>query len=200
MMSNCTDDLFYVDILLEFIEVLIHQIIYLRDVYPASVFVTRRKFNLPLQMSQHPLINEYITKVVASMKKYLSKPESDVDSVDIVVSGSGGHVDRFRLEFGSLAGPSINSSGRSDQFMVELEMTLASFLLRLAQAIAGMSPSKEEREWWVELGTTEQGAMRLMEGEVWCVAESDKGGGGNIVPVMVAQIPFKMQLYVQIRD
>merc|ERR1719233_277780 len=148
-------------------------------------------------MSQHPLINEYITKVVASMKKNLSKPESDVDSVDIVVSGSGGHVDRFRLEFGSLAGPSINSSGRSDQFMVELEMTLASFLLRLAQAIAGMSPSKEERDWWVELGTTEQGAMRLMEGEVWCLAESDKGG--VIVPVMGVEIPFKMQLYVQSR-
>merc|ERR1719427_864787 len=150
-------------------------------------------------MSQHPLVNEYITKVVASMKKYLSKPHTDVDSVDIVVSAPGGHVDRFRLEFGSLAGLSTNSSAsvKSDQFMVELEMRLASFLLRLAQATAGMSSSQEEREWWVELGTTEQGAMRLMEGDVWCVAESDKGGGGDIVPVMVAQIPLKMQLYVQ---
>merc|ERR1719233_2197764 len=71
-------------------------------------------------MSQHPLINEYISKVVASMKKYLRKHESDVDSVDIVVSGSGGHVDRFRLEVGSLAGPSINSSGgHVDRFRLE---------------------------------------------------------------------------------
>jgi len=199
-MSNNKEDLFYVDILMEFVEVLIHHILYLRDVYPASIFVTRRKFNLPLHMSQHPLVNEYITKVVASLKKYLCNPDADADSVDIVVSASGGHVDRFRLEFGSLAGLSSSSSAivRSDQFMVELEMTLASLLLKLAQAIAGMSSSQEERDWWVELGTTEQGAMRLMEGEVWCLAESDKGG--VIVPVMGVQIPFKMQLYVQSRD
>jgi len=199
-MSNRKDDTFYVDIVMEFVEVLIHQVIYLRDVYPASIFVTRRKFNLPLHMSQHPLVNEYITKVVASLKKYLSKPDADVDSVDIVVSASGGHVDRFRLEFGNLAAlkSSNSASVRSDQFMVELEMTLASLLLRLAQAIASMSSTQEERDWWVELGTTEQGAMRLMEGEVWCVAESDKGG--DIIPVMGVQKPFKMQLYVETRD
>ena len=39
-MSNKKDDQFFLDIVTEFVEVLIHQIIYLRDVYPASIFVS----------------------------------------------------------------------------------------------------------------------------------------------------------------
>ena len=197
-MSSKKNDQFFLDIITEFVEVLIHQIIYLRDVYPASIFVSRRKFNLPLQMSQHPWVNEYISKVVDSLKQHLTNPEADIDSVEIVVSSTCGQMERFRLEFGSLSMLNSTSSDRmqSDQFMVGLEMSLASLLLRLGQTIAGMSSSTGEREWWVELGTTEQGVLRLMEGEMWCKAEVERGGG-HIVPVMATDTPVKLQLYVE---
>ena len=158
-MSNKKEDQFYLDVFTEFVEVLIHQIIYLRDIYPASIFVMRRKFNLPLHMSQHPWVNEYITKVVDSLRKHLAHPETDLDSVDIVVSATGGQMERLRLEFGGLDVLSITSSARiqSDEFMVGLEMSLASLLLRLGQAVSVMSAPEGEREWWVELGSAEQG-------------------------------------------
>ena len=197
-MSSKKNDQFFLDIITEFVEVLIHQIIYLRDVYPASIFVSRRKFNLPLHMSQHPWVNEYISKVVDSLKQHLTNPEADIDSVEIVVSSTCGQMERFRLEFGNLSMLNSTSSDRmqSDQFMVGLEMSLASLLLRLGQTIAGMSSSTGEREWWVELGTTEQGVLRLMEGEMWCKAEVERGGG-HIVPVMATDTPVKLQLYVE---
>ena len=102
-MSSNEENQFYVDVFTEFVEVLLHQIIYLRDIYPASIFVTRRKFNLPLHMPQHPWANEYIRKVVESLRKNLTPPDTDVDSMGIVVFTTGGQIERFRLEFGSLS-------------------------------------------------------------------------------------------------
>ena len=196
-MSSKKESQFYLDVFTEFVEVLLHQIIYLRDIYPASIFETRRKFNLPLHMSQHPWVNEYIKKVVDSLRENLTQPDTDIDSVDIVVSATDGQMERFRLEFGGLDVLSITSSARiqSDEFMVGLEMSLASLLLRLGQAVSVMSPPAGEREWWVELGSTEQGAMRLMQGEVWCRAEAERGG--HVVPVMAMDQPVRLQLYVE---
>ena len=196
-MSSKKEGQFYLDVFTEFVEVLVHQIIYLRDIYPASIFETRRKFNLPLHMSQHPWVNEYIRKVVDGLRENLTQPDTDVDSVDIVVSATDGQMERFRLEFGSLDVLSSTSSARmqSDEFMVGLEMSLASLLLRLGQAASVMLPPPGEREWWVELGSTEQGAMRLMQGEVWCRAEAERGG--HVVPVMAMDQPIRLQLYVE---
>ena len=56
------DDDMTKDILTEFIEVLVHQVLHLRDLYPASIFKKHRKFNMPVQMSVQPWVNEYIEK------------------------------------------------------------------------------------------------------------------------------------------
>jgi len=45
---------------LEFLEVFIHQILYIRNVYPQEIFERRRKYGIPVWMSRHPGLNEYI--------------------------------------------------------------------------------------------------------------------------------------------
>ena len=84
----------------------------------------------------------------------------------------------------------------SDPFLVSMEMSLASILVRLSQVISTLPKSEEDKTWWVELGTTEQGAMKLMEGEVWCLAE-DTQRGSHILPVMATRTPMKLQLYIE---
>ncbi|KAF8481983.1 DNA-binding protein [Russula ochroleuca] len=44
----------------EFIEVAIHTILYVRQVYPADLFVRRKKYETPVYQSRHPGLNEYI--------------------------------------------------------------------------------------------------------------------------------------------
>ena len=39
------------DILLEFLEVAFHSILYVRELYPAAVFHTTKKYNVPVQVS-----------------------------------------------------------------------------------------------------------------------------------------------------
>ena len=70
-MNTKKDNDFYGEVFVEFIEVLIHQILYIRDVYPRSIFEPRKKFGLPLQMSQHPWVNSYIASTLGSLKSLL---------------------------------------------------------------------------------------------------------------------------------
>nr|GAT59030.1 predicted protein [Mycena chlorophos] len=51
----------------EFIEVAIHSILYVRQVYPADLFIRRKKYDTPVFQSRHPGLNEYISKAVKAI-------------------------------------------------------------------------------------------------------------------------------------
>lgn len=63
------------DILIEFLEVAVHNILYVRNIYPASIFVRRKKYGVPVQMSTHPYLNEYITECLKTIRDLLQKNE-----------------------------------------------------------------------------------------------------------------------------
>ena len=44
------------DIVVEFFEVAIHCILYNRDLYPQGVFEKRKKYNVPVQVSEYRVI------------------------------------------------------------------------------------------------------------------------------------------------
>jgi len=51
----------------EFIEVAIHTILYVRQVYPADLFVRRKKYETPVYQSRHPGLNEYIAGAIKAI-------------------------------------------------------------------------------------------------------------------------------------
>ena len=69
------DEDFLKIILVEFIEVLIHQIIKLERIYPDGIYGKRRKYNLAVFMSEHLAVNEFIKEITEGIKKKLSDPE-----------------------------------------------------------------------------------------------------------------------------
>ena len=69
------DEDFLKIILVEFIEVLIHQIIKLERIYPDGIYGKRRKYNLAFFMSEHPAVNKFIKEITEGIKKKLSDPE-----------------------------------------------------------------------------------------------------------------------------
>ena len=54
------------------VEVAIHTILYVRQVYPAEIFVRRRKYDTPVFQSRHPALNEYIAGAVKAISDELS--------------------------------------------------------------------------------------------------------------------------------
>lgn len=48
--SACASVSDVVDIVVEFLEVSIHHLLYLRNLYPRSIFVLRKMYNIPVQV------------------------------------------------------------------------------------------------------------------------------------------------------
>uniref|UniRef100_A0A8C2QNV6 MAD2 mitotic arrest deficient-like 2 n=1 Tax=Cricetulus griseus TaxID=10029 RepID=A0A8C2QNV6_CRIGR len=71
------------DVLSEFLEVAVHLILYVREVYPVGIFQKRKKYNVPVQMSCHPELNQYIQDTLHCVKPLLEK--NDVEKVMVVI-------------------------------------------------------------------------------------------------------------------
>lgn len=53
------------------VEVAIHNILYVRQVYPVDLFIRRKKFDTPVFQSRHPALNEYISGAVKAIGEEL---------------------------------------------------------------------------------------------------------------------------------
>ena len=45
----------------------IHTILYVRQVYPADLFVRRKKYETPVYQSRHPGLNEYVAGAIKAI-------------------------------------------------------------------------------------------------------------------------------------
>ena len=53
------------------VEVAIHTILYVRQIYPADLFVRRKKYDTPVYRSRHPGLNDYISGAVKAVGEEL---------------------------------------------------------------------------------------------------------------------------------
>ena len=57
-------------------EVSVHTILYLRNVYPKDLFVRRKKYDAPVYQARHPDLSTYISAAVKSVGDELVTVES----------------------------------------------------------------------------------------------------------------------------
>ncbi|KAK0233678.1 DNA-binding protein [Armillaria fumosa] len=67
----------------DFIEVAIHTILYVRQIYPADLFIRRKRYDTPVFQSRHPALNEYISGAVKAVSEELNS--GNVDKVVVVI-------------------------------------------------------------------------------------------------------------------
>lgn len=77
-----------IDILCEFLEVAIHNILYVRKLYPEAIFVPKRKYGVVAYQSNHPLVNEYITECLKAVEFHGKAKTLHKLVVGIVVAGT----------------------------------------------------------------------------------------------------------------
>lgn len=61
LLINCVSSTVVADVLSEFLEVAVHLILYVREVYPVGIFQKRKKYNVPVQVSPAGFKNLYST-------------------------------------------------------------------------------------------------------------------------------------------
>uniref|UniRef100_A0A3B4TFB9 Mitotic spindle assembly checkpoint protein MAD2B n=1 Tax=Seriola dumerili TaxID=41447 RepID=A0A3B4TFB9_SERDU len=115
------------DILCEFLEVAIHLILYVREVYPSGIFQKKKKYNVPVQMSCHPELNQYIQDTLHCVKPLIEK--NDAEKVVVVIMDKEHHpVERFVFEISQPPLLSISS----DTLLSHVEQLLRAFILKIS--------------------------------------------------------------------
>ncbi|KYQ99809.1 mitotic spindle assembly checkpoint protein MAD2B [Tieghemostelium lacteum] len=71
--SNSVNDNEFSEVILEFIEVAFHAILYIRGVYPSSTFTRSTKYDIPIPISRSDQLSSYISKSLDSIKVALKQ-------------------------------------------------------------------------------------------------------------------------------
>jgi len=184
-----------VEIFCEFLEVIINQVLFLRDVYPKNIFTDRKRFGIPVKMSSQPWLNNYVTDTLHNLSTVLQNNGADIESVVIVVAEQTRPVEKYVVEIEKC---SFKKSLR-DGFHALLETTFVSFILKLTQAVGELPRAPaDDTGWWVELGTNQGGALRLTSSLDWCLSSaSSTTTSAAILPVMTVTSPTRLQIYIE---
>lgn len=84
-----------------FLTVAIHTILYERHIYPATSFLSARKYNYAVRQNRHPRVCEWVTDAVAEVEAELLK--CSVDRVAVVIYGPNEQpLERFMFDVSRL--------------------------------------------------------------------------------------------------
>uniref|UniRef100_A0A8C9ADD4 Mitotic spindle assembly checkpoint protein MAD2B n=1 Tax=Prolemur simus TaxID=1328070 RepID=A0A8C9ADD4_PROSS len=133
------------DVLCEFLEVAVHLILYVREVYLVGIFQKRKKCNVPVQMSCHLELNRYIQDTLHWVKPLLEK--NDVEKVVVVILDKEHRpVEKFVF----------------DSLLSHMEQLLRAFILRISVCHAVLDHTPPGCAFTV-LVHTREAATRNME-------------------------------------
>ncbi|KAM4016243.1 mitotic spindle assembly checkpoint protein MAD2B [Anomaloglossus baeobatrachus] len=190
------------DILCEFLEVAVHLILYVREVYPIGIFQKRKKYNVPVQMSCHPELNRYIQDTLHCVKPLIEK--NDVEKVVVVILDKEHHpVERFVFE---IAQPPLLSIS-SDSLLSHVEQLLRAFILKISVCDAVLDNNPPGCTFTLlvhtrEVATRNMEKIQVIKDFPWILADEQDVHmqEPRLIPLktMTSDI-LKMQLYVEER-
>ncbi|XP_033119878.1 mitotic spindle assembly checkpoint protein MAD2B-like [Anneissia japonica] len=189
------------DILSEFLEVAVHQILYVRNIYPAGIFEKCCKYNIPVQMSQHPDVNRYIKDTICGFKPLLRKDE--VQGVTVVIVNSNNKpIERFAFEISSLRKKSISG----DEYLLAIEQAFRGFILKINMCDAVLDKKPEDCSFAVLVYAKDHAVVGEMENQQliqdfpWVEADSHICSleDSRLIPIKTMENDlFKMQLNIE---
>ncbi|MCJ8734796.1 hypothetical protein PDJAM_G00239440 [Pangasius djambal] len=166
------------DILCEFLEVAIHLILYVREVYPSGIFQKRKKYNVPVQ--------------------------NEAEKVVVVIMDKDHHpVERFVFEISQPPLLSISS----DTLLSHVEQLLRAVILKISVCDAVLDNNPPGCTFTVLVYTRESATRNMEKVQVikdfpWIVADEQEVlmQEPRLIPLktMTSDI-VKMQLYVEER-
>ncbi|PLW25211.1 hypothetical protein PCASD_24630 [Puccinia coronata f. sp. avenae] len=152
----------------EFLEVAFHQILYLRNVYPGDLFEQRKKFNVPVMSSRHPVLTSYIGEVISQSMEEVVKGLAKKLILAVQDSSTMPHRTRehfvFNLQY--LVDPITTFENEADRDIrpiaaygtkADAELHIRAFLIKLNSCNSHLGdPIKQDLTWttFLELNDT----------------------------------------------
>ncbi|GER48099.1 mitotic spindle assembly checkpoint protein MAD2B [Striga asiatica] len=124
MGNNRTPQAEIAQILVEFLEVAITSVIFLKGIYPNAAFERRRYMNVVVHKAVHPQLHQYIHTALHGLLPFIQK--GLVERVVVIFFEDGNvPVERFVFKI------DVNQSYNSMVEQADLEFSLRSFLVKL---------------------------------------------------------------------
>nr|CCA15574.1 conserved hypothetical protein [Albugo laibachii Nc14] len=199
----------WTDIILQFLEVALHEFLYVWKVYPEDAFELRSMYRLPVHMCRHPQLSDYLFSILIGCRQWIQTGHLKCLSVHLL---SHGNTVLRVMHFESNWIHSSSQSKEDDQILVHLEDEFRATLIAIA-ATAHSCPLDDTEgsvhTFRVLAETAENNEPKIDIQNIksaWILADSflqkqvESNEKREIVPVRSigsASIPLRMELYME---
>ncbi|CAE6501519.1 unnamed protein product [Rhizoctonia solani] len=178
--------------IVEFLEVAIHTILFIRGVYPPDLFIRRRKWDAPVYQSRHPALNEYIAGAVGAVRDELLLGKVD-KMVLVIKNGQDVALERFIFSLQTVVQPGPSEMSRWNKDMVvqnslpflALPQHFRSFLVKLSLVeaqLGDLPPDVEDMSFGIFLelqGGASPSASKGSDPPPWIAAHPQHTSAGT---------------------
>lgn len=137
-------------IFIEFVEVYINSVLYLRGLYPAQIFHRRKFCNLPVWCSIYPKLNDYLREIYLAIGDL--KLNSQLGQINLLIYKENvenieeNHVIEVVKDF---------DVAEQDKYLMNIEEKFRKSLLTLEKRCKNLKPLSKGYEFKIFLHTTE---------------------------------------------
>ncbi|CAH8321431.1 unnamed protein product [Eruca vesicaria subsp. sativa] len=179
--------------LVEFLEVAITMVVFLKGFYPSAAFERMRYMNVVVQRARHPELRDYIHFSASGLLPFIEKGLVERVAV-IFFSNDNVPVERFIFKL------TINPSSAASVEESQLEFRLRSFLVKLSASKSLVKPLPPNCRWEVTAylrSLPEVGSSK--EGELWIPTDTKQWMKPPVItPVKsLNSEPLCLQLYLE---
>uniref|UniRef100_A0A1J3IT62 DNA polymerase zeta processivity subunit n=1 Tax=Noccaea caerulescens TaxID=107243 RepID=A0A1J3IT62_NOCCA len=179
--------------LVEFLEVAITMVVFLKGFYPSAAFERRRYMNVVVQRARHPELRDYIHSAASGLLPFIEK--GLVERVAVIFFNEDNvPVERFVFKL------SINSSCAASVEEGQLEFALRSFLIKLSVSKSLVKPLPHNCRWEVTAYVRSLPVVgSSKEGELWIPTDTKQWQMPPVItPVKsLNSEPLCLQLYLE---
>ncbi|XP_012261447.2 mitotic spindle assembly checkpoint protein MAD2B [Athalia rosae] len=148
------------DILLEFLEVAFHQILFVRNLYPKEIFVRKQIYGIGVQISEHPELNSYIKEVLNSIRELIRHEENCIRKIVLCFyKEDRTPVEQFVFDLSNLRA----NLAVQDPFFLKTEESLRTLCLKLSTSGSYLKPLPQNTTFSIQIHTHEAAHVSLSE-------------------------------------
>ncbi|KAJ7948918.1 DNA polymerase zeta processivity subunit like [Quillaja saponaria] len=180
-------------ILVEFLEVAITSIVFLKGVYPSGAFERRRYMNVVIQRARHPQLRDYIHSSVSGLRPFIE--QGLVERVAVIFFNNDNvPVERFIFKL------AVDLSYGSTVEEADLEFSLRSFLVKLSvlESLTKVLPNDCRWEVTAYFQSLPQ-ASTSKNAELWIPTDTKQWQQPPLItPIKsMSSEPLNVQLYLE---
>ncbi|KAJ8916279.1 hypothetical protein NQ315_016420 [Exocentrus adspersus] len=198
-MSSSSTKISVSDILCEFFEVALHNVLYAKKLYPETIFERKRKYGVAVFQCIHPEVNEYINQCLKAVGFHTKNRK--LKRLFVCFHNDDTIFEKYVFEVLDL----INCV-ESDGFLVDLEQSLRDFMLKLHSSQSYTDDLPGDCTFSVRLETSAYSSLEFnqqpaFEDFPWIELREEKENNvisPDIIPVHTVKTEFlTVQMYIE---